>query len=169
MNLTEVKKKASELLNKCILTLKVFPEKLFARLSKPKLPKLRFPSDKIEAITDRFLGHFPEEKRRIILFTFGGLVALLLILVISTLVIHSGRPKNSASVEVSAGPLLNIPPEELFIPAEPDYLPEFLLEREPRHSWSIEDIRPYWKIPENPELWREKIKSAVDKLMEGVP
>ena len=158
MNLTEGKEKARELLNKCIELLNTFIE------------AFKLLPGKIVFIADRFLGHFPAEKRRIILFAFGGSVALLLILVISTVVIHSGRPKKSAAVEVSAGPLLNIPPEDLFIPAEPDFLPGFLLEREPRHSWSIEDIHPYWKKPEgNPDLWREKIKSAVDKLMEDVP
>ena len=68
---------------------------------------------------------------------------------------------------MSSGPY--IPPEELFIPTEPDFLPEFLLEREPRSSWSLDEIRPYWKNPGTPEFWQEEIKSAVDKLMEGVP
>jgi len=59
--------------------------------------------------------------------------------------------------------------DDFFIPAEPDFLPEFLLERDPGHTWSIEDIRPYWKSPERTGRWQDEIKSAVDKLMEGVP
>jgi len=59
--------------------------------------------------------------------------------------------------------------EELFIPAEPDFVPEFIFEREKRRFWSLEDIRPYWKAPDSNDRWTEEIKSAVDKLMEGIP
>ena len=159
MDLTKWKEKASELLNKFIEALRAFPAalgKICANLS-----------GKIDPLADRLLGRFPEEKRRPILFAFGGLVVLLFILIISTVVIHAGRPKKGDAVEMSAGP--RIPPEELFIPTEPDFLPEFLLEREQRSSWSLDDIRPYWKSPGNQELWQDEIKTAVDKLMEAVP
>ena len=126
-----------------------------------------FLNGKIDALTDRFLGRFPAEKRRSMLFALGGLVALLLILVISVLMANFRGPKESTSVDMSAVPV--IPPQELFIPGEPDFLPEFLLEREPRRSWSLEDIRPYWRSPADSKRWREEIKSAVDKLMEVVP
>ena len=126
-----------------------------------------FLSGKIEAFEARFLGKFPEEKRKPVLFGLAGLVVLFFILIISVLATHSGKAGKPSARAIAAGP--TIPQEELFMPAEPDFLPEFLLERAPRQSWSIEDIRPYWKIPEKTGLWREEIKSAVDKLMEGVP
>ena len=120
---------------------------------------------KIGSLADR--QQVPEEKRRPILFIFGGAFAFFLILLIIALVVNSRGPKKSSSVDMSAVPV--IPQEDLFIPAEPDFLPKLLPEREPRLSWSFEDVRPYWRNPEKAEFWRDEIKSAVDKLMEGVP
>ena len=112
-------------------------------------------------------ARYPAEKRRPMLFILGGGALLFLVLIITVLALHSGGAKKNVPVNLAAGP--SIPADDLFIPTEPDFLPKFLLEREPRRSWSLEDIRPYWKSPENPALWRGEIKSAVDKLMEAVP
>jgi len=109
---------------------------------------------------------FPAEKKRPLIFVAGGLAALLLLIVITAAALNSRRPREGDPVTRA---LHHIPPEELFIPAEPDFVPDFLLERDPRHFWSIEDIRPYWRIPANPEFWQDVIRSAVDELMESVP
>ena len=122
---------------------------------------------KINFITDRLLGHFPEEKRRPVLYIFGALIFIFLILCVTALAVNLRGPKKNVTPDMAVGPA--IPAEDLFFPSEPDFLPAFILEREPRFSWSIEDIRPYWRNPEHTEKWREEIKSAVDKLMEGVP
>ena len=127
-----------------------------------------------------FIGRFHNlfrEKKKPLLFALGGLVVLLLILMISVQALNSGKSKKPAAYEgvqasgtpkgTGAGPV--IPLEDIFLPAEPDFLPAFLFERQPRQVWTIEDIRPYWKIPEKTGLWQKEIKSAVDKLMEGVP
>jgi len=111
------------------------------------------------------LDRLPPEKRRTLLFAFGGLCALFIFLIILTLAFSSGKTKNGASPAKLAG----IPREELFYPEEPDFLPAFLLKRPPKHFWTAEDARPWWKIPGNPEFWQNEIKTAVDKLMEGVP
>jgi hypothetical protein len=147
MNFSGVKKKAKELLDICGEVLGTLPEA--ARKTGVS-----------------FVGRFPERQRKPMLFALGGLVVLFLILVI-TLAALDLRKEEDAPVSNVTGPA--IPAEELFIPAEPDFVPEFLPAREPRSSWSVEDIRPYWKNPENTELWRGEIKSAVDKLMEAVP
>jgi len=139
MDLTRVKEKAAEIL---------FPGKYFNRI-KGTLKKL------------------PNTKKKPLLFTFGGVFVLFLIILIIALAAHSPKPKKSSPVDMAVVPV--IPMEDLFIPAEPDFLPKFLPEREPKTSWSVEDIRPYWKNPGNPELWQAEIKSAVDKLMEAVP
>ena len=118
-------------------------------------------------VVDFFADRFPERKSRLMLFGFGGAAVLFLILIITILAVNLGKPKESSVPDLAAGPV--IPSEELFMPAEPDFLPKFLLQREPRSSWSLGDIRPYWKSPGDPEFWRGEIKSAVDKLMEGVP
>jgi len=126
----------------------------------------RLVSGKIDAFTARFLHRFPEDKRKLVFFGIGGLAVLFFILIIAILIGNSGKPGKPASQATIAGPV--IPQEDLFMPAEPDFLPEFLLERDPRLSWSMEDIRPYWKSPEKTGRWQEEIKSAVDELMEGV-
>jgi len=122
-------------------------------------------------LTGRFLGRFPEEKRRPILFAFMGLMVIFLVLIVSVLAINSGKSKRGARPESIAGPV--IPGEELFSPGEPDFLPEYILEREPRRFWTVEDIRPYWKnplaSPESSDYWQGEIKTTVDKLLEGVP
>jgi hypothetical protein len=63
------------------------------------------------------------------------------------------------------------PQEEFFLPDEPDFLPEVLLEQEPRPWWTAEDVRPFWRDPmdEDPEMWRKRIEMAIDELLKGVP
>lgn len=119
------------------------------------------------SLENRFLSKFPEDKRRPILFGLAGFVALFFVLIISIPLVYSGRSRKDIAGGTTAG--FAIPLEELFFPSEPDFLPDYLLVREPRSSWSIEDIRPYWREPGNAELWRNEIQSAVDKIMEGVP
>ena len=110
---------------------------------------------------------FEQGKKKPLLTGLVGLAAVLFIFLIVALVINSGNNKKPPVRNVALIP--PIPPEELFIPSEPDFLPDYLFERERRNFWSLDDIRVYWKIPQNPELWKKEISSAVDKLMEGVP
>ena len=147
MDLTKGKEKAIELLNNLKEAALSLPPRFFS-------------------LTDELLARFPENRRRPILFAFGGALVLFFILIIAILTVNPEKPKKISSPDMAAGPA--IPPGDLFIPAEPDFLPEFLLERDPRRSWSLEDIRPYWRNPDNSEFWRGEIQSAVDKLMEGV-
>jgi len=120
---------------------------------------------KADDFSHSFLGHFPEGKRRPILIALGSLFVLLLVLVISTVAVHSGKPKGGDAPDRMAG----IPHEELFYPIEPDFLPKFLLEREPKNFWTADDTQPYWKSPAHSEFWQNEIKTSVDNLMEGVP
>jgi hypothetical protein len=157
MDLTRVKETAKELLNKFAGALKELPahrRKVFAYLT-----------GKINFFEEKYLGRFPKEKRRFILLSFAGLFVILIALAL--LMVNSGKPKEGSSPPMSAG--FAIPDDELFIPGEPDFVPDFLPERESRLSWSLEEIRPYWRSPENAGLWRGEVKSAVDNLMEGVP
>jgi hypothetical protein len=64
-----------------------------------------------------------------------------------------------------------IPPEELFLPAEPDFLPGVTLERERRQSWTAEDAEPYWQDPlkSGEEPWRDRVEAVVDELLERAP
>ena len=122
---------------------------------------------RINTLMDPFLSRFPDDKRQPIIYGTAGLIVLVIILSVVLFAANVGKPKKNASPAMAAGP--SVPAEDLFMPAEPDSLPEFLLEREPRSSWSLEDIRPYWRSPGNPEYWRDEVKTAVDEIMEGVP
>jgi hypothetical protein len=66
---------------------------------------------------------------------------------------------------------LSIAPEDVFLPDEPDFLPEVLLNREPRNPWTAEEVRPFWTDPlqDDPEWWQERIKVTIDAFLEGVP
>ena len=118
---------------------------------------------------DRLLDRFPAGKKRLMVFVLGGSAALLVVLLIAIIAVNAGRrrPEGNPIPGIAAG--LSIPAEDLFFPAEPDFMPDFVPERESRRFWSLDDIRRYWKAPDNSEWWREEIKSAVDRLMEGVP
>jgi len=142
------------------------------RVVKAPGKKSSFMESRFGPFTDWFRRSFgpdsvPEGKRRVMLFGIGGFSALFLILIIAILALNTGRPKESSARDLSGGPV--IMSDDLFIPAEPDFVPQFLPEREPRRSWTLDDIRPYWRNPGDPDLWAGEIKSEVDKLMEGVP
>ena len=156
---------------------------IFSTVQKPRGVKIQAPDfsrlpEKIKSLfltapsfvsgfLQNSLSRVPEKKRRPLLIGIAGLLGLALVLLIAGRAIGGGRGQSSSLQTVARG--FSIPFEELFIPAEPDFVPMFLLEREPRRNWTLEDVRPYWRPPENSERWREEIKSAVDKLMEGVP
>ena len=105
-------------------------------------------------------------KKKLIFLGLAGVSVIILGFIITVIVINA-RPKNTEVFNISAG--LSIPVEEFFFPSEPDFLPGFLPEREPRRFWTLDDIYQYWKTPGNSDLWMEEIISTVDSLMEGVP
>jgi len=155
MDLTNLGKKIKESLKKIRSAFRDMPGRAFTTVKKQR------------TVLDRFLDRIPERKRQPLLFGLGGLIVIFLILFISVLALNSAKPGRKTSQDIAAGS--TIPSEDLFIPAEPDFLPKYILEREPRSFWTLEDIRPYWKSPEKTGIWQDEIKSVVDKLMEGVP
>ena len=160
--------------------IKWFFSALFSAIREFKLPKLKFQKpdfstlgERIRDLIDRAhefindrLDRLPEEKKKPFLIGLGGLGALLLIILVIIIVKPGRGGQNSTSAMARS---FVIPQEELFLPSEPDFVPEFLFERQPRNVWLLEDIRPYWISPEVSGFWRDEIKSAVDELMEGVP
>jgi hypothetical protein len=103
-------------------------------------------------------------------FVLAGLVLALLIL-LPFMIAAAGRP--AALEEPEAGVLnsVPIPPEDLFLPEEPDFLPPIILERERRDAWTADDAEPYWYNPleEGEEGWREQVEKVIDELLERVP
>jgi hypothetical protein len=64
-----------------------------------------------------------------------------------------------------------IPPDDLFLPDEPDFIPGVMLEREQRTAWTAADAVPLWQDPlkNGEEPWRNRIEKTIDEIMESVP
>jgi hypothetical protein len=116
-----------------------------------------------------FAGGVFRGKRTWLLFGLGAALLLALALLSANRKPRSG-PLPPAEL---TGPVqeARIPPEELFLPDEPDFLPGVLLERERREAWTGEDAAPYWQDPlkYGEEPWREQVESAIDDLLERAP
>jgi len=95
-----------------------------------------------------------------------GVLALLLFIIAIALMTGQARRNTGAPQALASG--LPISGDELFLPAEPDLVPDILLERLPRPMWTIEDIRPFWTPPGDEEFWAGELRRAVDQLLEGV-
>jgi hypothetical protein len=133
--------------------------------------------EKIRSTLDRWklkAADLPETRRRLVLICLGGVLGMILLcLTVVLLVIGlAGDRKTEAarSLEAAFGPMA-IPQEELFLPDEPEFLPELLLERERRETWTAADGRPYWIDPreDSESLWRERMRTEIDALLEDVP
>ncbi|MDR1908844.1 MAG: hypothetical protein LBQ35_02890 [Spirochaetaceae bacterium] len=97
----------------------------------------------------------------------AGGALILCITVILTLGGRDGERRNEPAI---AG-FYEIPPEELFLPDEPDFLPSLLLERERRDSWTPEDVAPFWTDPliEGREPYERIVNRVLDGIMERAP
>jgi hypothetical protein len=110
---------------------------------------------------------------RLAVFLGGGLGIIVCLLAILAVVNYRrSHPKPAAPPPLSeVFKPLPIPPEELFIGEEPDFLPEVLWEKEPRPSWGPEDALPFWTDPlkDKRRVWEERAEEMIDKLLEDVP
>ena len=135
--------------------------------------------EKIIGVLELFKGFslIPRLKsvnRRVLIIGLGAMLTLVLLLLIIVMVSRLGGGTSETPAQLMSLDF-TIPLEDLFMPSEPDFIPELLFEQEPRSFWSIEDIRPFWRNPENSagitdsDIWRDEIRSTVDRLLEGVP
>jgi hypothetical protein len=101
------------------------------------------------------------------------LAALVLALIILLLILAAWSPVRAAGPAAGAEMFrpAPVPPEELFLPEEPDLLPGVIPEREQRDAWTAEDAEPYWYNPleQGEEEWRERVEQVIDELLERVP
>ncbi|MDR0376153.1 MAG: hypothetical protein LBH85_10640 [Treponema sp.] len=125
------------------------------------------------------LNNVFEKHTKIVKVAFGALVVLLCLL--TGILFLQRNIKKNADVQRSrletaqmslraTSDAPSIPAEDIFPPNEPDYLPNVILERDPR-VWSAEDAREYWTNPlENEHInWRETITNVVDDILSTVP
>ena len=123
----------------------------------------------LRAIKDWFKKLTDMQKRQLALVCTA---VFALFLTLSVIVSMRGPEKG----DIPSGPerfsiVAPIPPDDLFLPEEPDYIPGVLLEREQKTSWNTEDAAQHWQDPLKlgEEGWREKIEASIDELLERVP
>jgi hypothetical protein len=118
---------------------------------------------------------FFQTRRKAVFWGLGG-AALVLILGFAAAALTRGYV-SSVRAGVSAGELtesfrpLPIAPEDLFLPEEPDALPEFIPARKRRETWTAGDAAEYWTDPlaGKEALWRDRFGAAAAELLEAVP
>ncbi|GAB1482984.1 hypothetical protein MASR2M78_18000 [Treponema sp.] len=96
----------------------------------------------------RFIADVQTKFREQPLIAIVILLSLILVLAVALLFITlaDGAQKKlrSASAELNAAfAPLPIDPNEIYLPTEPDFLPEVILSRSQRSVWTTEDIAPF--------------------------
>ena len=128
----------------------------------------------IEKIKDGFtaFAEFVKSHLKISLIIAAAVLLVILLLLVLDVSSHrSVTEEKRPSTETEPAAEYAFPAEDFLLPYEPDFVPDVLLEREPRDSWTEEDARPFWTNPMegNEELWRKRIESGIDSLLEQVP
>jgi hypothetical protein len=123
---------------------------------------IRFFQDGFKNLTD-------EKKRQVVIICTAVFSALLVLSVLLSL--KWPEKKKRLDDQYSLNFQIPIPPDEIFLPEEPDFVPGVILERERRTAWTEQDALEYWRDPlrEGEEQWREKIEIEIDKYLERVP
>ena len=135
-----------------------------------KLAELR---DKIHDAVNGLTAKIPPEKRNLVLMSAAGAVVLVLLIIAGAHILSRSKTRiqNPPAARTETVQQGIIPPEELFLPDEPDFLPDVILEREQRTEWTAEDAAPFWQNPlkDGEEQWRDHIENTIDEIMETVP
>jgi hypothetical protein len=136
-------------------------------------------ADFFRVIRDKAAGSIGQVKERanagpkLKLIAAGAILGTIAVIVAMMLVLtRIGRARRTRDSEaVTELFRMELPPEELFLDDEPDFLPELLPERERRDSWDAGDVRPYWTDPgdEGAGVYEDMMGAVVDGIMERVP
>jgi hypothetical protein len=105
----------------------------------------------------------------------AGLVAVLALAILALAFVllrggDAGDGLSAADLSAEFAPRA-IAADELFLPAEPDFLPALIRYREPKTAWTAADAAPYWTDPAklDPAPLAAAAAAAVDALLETVP
>jgi len=123
----------------------------------------------IRFIKDGFKNLTDENKRKAVIICTAAFCAILTLSVLLSLKKHEKKEPQDEQISLNFN--IPIPPDEIFLPEEPDFVPGVILERERRTEWTEKDAEEFWRDPlkEGEEQWREKIESEIDKYLERVP
>ena len=129
---------------------------------------MRFGEKIISPVKEWFQKQTAEQKRRLILICTAAFSLLLTLLVVIPL---AGNKKETPAEPAMRQVISPIPATELFIPDEPDFIPQILPGRERRSSWTKENAEEFWQDPlkQGEDQWREQIETAIDKFLERIP
>jgi hypothetical protein len=138
----------------------------FKRLPEKLKGMKGFLDEKAGPLADKLLSRIPKEKRGALFFCLGGIIVFFICFTVIMMAAGTGRPSEGGEIVE-----LTIPPEDLFFPGEPDFVPSLLLEREPRQFWTPGDAVPFWKDPGTlgRDRWLKEMELVIDKLMEDIP
>lgn len=120
------------------------------------------------------IGDALRQRPRLFIPLLAAMALLILVCLIAILLIMGHNRKDTGHTgrdfAESFAPMV-IPGEEIFLPREPDFVPEVLFYREPKEEWTLEDASSYWTDPleGNEQEWSGLIKTGIDELMENIP
>ncbi|MDR0494740.1 MAG: hypothetical protein LBG95_03830 [Treponema sp.] len=122
----------------------------------------------MQLFVDKLLLRLPPEKRRMVAIASVGFAVFLLVLAIIA-PLAKGKPVSREAP--AALSMRQIPPDELFLPNEPDFVPGIIPDREQRSMWTAHDARTLWQDPlqNGEEPWRNRIEKSIDEIMESIP
>ena len=126
--------------------------------------------EKIIQFIKNWFEKLTDGRKRLIVLTFTAFFAVIITLSVILSLINSQARQRSAQPQ-RASRYDPIPPQEIFLPDEPDFVPGVLLERERRASWTEQDAAVFWQDPlrYGEEQWRENIEIVIDEFMEKIP
>jgi hypothetical protein len=126
---------------------------------------------RMQPLVDRLLERLSPEKRRLVLIATMGVSAVLVLILAISSVTGKTSERNVSTTETALVRQGIIPPDELFLPDEPDFVPGVMLGREQRTAWTAGDADALWQDPlkNGEEPWRNRVEEAVDAIMESVP
>ncbi|MDR2740847.1 MAG: hypothetical protein LBB98_01665 [Treponema sp.] len=118
------------------------------------------------------LREFPQTRHKLALI--GLAVCAVLLVLCVTAILTGGREDAGTGSDQDLSEVFSpraVPPEEFFLPEEPDFLPKTLPEREKRKSWTVEDARPFWIDPltEGASEYTDLMSGVIDDVMERIP
>ena len=126
------------------------------------------------------LDRLPPKKRSIVIAAAVAAVTLLLLIIAGAAsggsggipeAAHESPPAQEQPFRAESVRRTPIPPEELFLPEEPDFIPGVLPGREQRDSWTAEDAEPFWQdqLRGGEQEWRDRVERTIDEILGSVP
>jgi hypothetical protein len=105
----------------------------------------------------------------------GGAVCVAGVIVVVVLGTRDVEEKATVAPKKAALPLREgtIEKADVFLPPEPDYVPDFVPPRPRRQEWTPSQMEEFWTPPsglgDSAEDLREKLSDTMDNIMERIP